>query len=60
MHNPTWPEGRTKLSPRVCVAVVTYRPFPVPGNTFHFTPTVDWQQWRLRPSLLPSPSLLRC
>eukprot|EP00966_Prymnesium_polylepis_P297802 6880772-Prymnesium_polylepis.1 len=24
MHNPTWPEGRTNLSPRVCEAVAPY------------------------------------
>eukprot|EP00966_Prymnesium_polylepis_P050658 1172869-Prymnesium_polylepis.1 len=35
MHDPTWPEGRTNLSPRACVAVVprTVR-FPSSRNIF--------------------------
>eukprot|EP00966_Prymnesium_polylepis_P140357 3242270-Prymnesium_polylepis.1 len=48
-HDPTWPEGRTNLSPRVCVAALTQRP----GDTRRLVPSHPWRHVdgarRLRP-----------
>eukprot|EP00966_Prymnesium_polylepis_P137359 3174138-Prymnesium_polylepis.1 len=50
MHDPTWPEDRTNLRPRVCSRCPTYRPFPVTHSHSVVHNTVD-------PSLHSSPRI---